>query len=50
VWVVTGASIYRFPVPSTPADKEKMALVAGAGLHNEHRWQAGEVMQTLYGP
>jgi len=50
VWVVTGASTYRFPVPSTPADKEKMALVAGAGLHIVHRWQAGEVMLTLYGP
>jgi mannosyltransferase len=50
VWVVTGASTYRFPVPSTPADKEKMALVAGAGLHIVHCWQAGEVMLTLYGP
>jgi mannosyltransferase len=50
VWVVTGTSNYRFPVPSTPADKEKMALVAGAGLHIVHRWQAGEVMLTLYGP
>jgi hypothetical protein len=48
--VVTGASNYKFPVPSTPADKEKMALVAGAGLHIVHRWQAGEVMLTLYGP
>jgi mannosyltransferase len=50
VWVVTGASTYKFPVPSTPMDKEKMALVAGAGLHIVHRWQAGEVMLTLYGP
>jgi mannosyltransferase len=50
VWVVTGASSYRFPVLSTPMDKEKMALVAGAGLHIVHRWQAGEVMLTLYGP
>jgi mannosyltransferase len=50
VWVVTGASTYKFPVPSTPADKEKMALVARAGLHIVHRWQAGEVMLTLYGP
>jgi mannosyltransferase len=50
VWVVTGASNYKFPVPSTPADKEKMALVAGARLHIVHRWQAGEVMLTLYGP
>ncbi len=50
VWVVTGASNYKFPVPSTPMDKEKMALVAGAGLHILHRWRAGEVMLTLYGP
>jgi mannosyltransferase len=50
VWVVTGASNYKFPVPSTPMDKEKMALAAGAGLHILHRWQAGEVMLTLYGP
>jgi len=49
VWVVTGASTYKFPVPSTPADKEKMALLAAAGLHILHRWQAGEVMLTLYG-
>ena len=49
VWVVTGASTYKFPVPSTPADKEKMALLAGAGMHILHRWQAGEVMLTLYG-
>jgi len=27
-----------------------MALVVGAGLHILHRWQAGEVMLTLYGP
>ena len=50
VWVVTGNSNYRFPTPSTPVDKEKMALLAGAGLHILHRWQAGEVMLTLYGP
>ena len=49
VWVVTGASTYKFPVPSTRADKEKMALLAGAGMHILHRWQAGEVMLTLYG-
>jgi len=49
VWVVTGASNYKFPVPSTRADKEKMALIAGAGMHILHRWQAGEVMLTLYG-
>jgi len=49
VWVVTGASNYKFPVPMTPVDKEKMALIAGDGLHILHRWQAGEVMLTLYG-
>jgi mannosyltransferase len=47
VWVVTGNSNYKFPTPSTPVDKEKMALVSG--LHILHRWQAGEVMLTLYG-
>ena len=50
VWVVTGNSNYQFPTPSAPVDKEKMALLAGAGLHILHRWQAGEVMLTLYGP
>jgi mannosyltransferase len=50
VWVVTGASNYKFPVPATRIDKEKMALIAGAGLHVIGRWQAGEVMLTLYGP
>ncbi len=49
VWVVTGASNYKFPVPSNPVDKEKMALLAGAGMHIIHRWMAGEVMLTLYG-
>jgi mannosyltransferase len=49
VWVVTGASSYKFPVPATRVDKEKMALIAGAGLHIIGRWQAGEVMLTLYG-
>ena len=49
VWVVTGASTFRFPVLSTPADKEKMALLARAGMHILHRWMAGEVMLTLYG-
>ena len=49
VWVVTGASNRKFPAPSTPTDKEKMALLAGAGMHILHRWQAGEVMLTLYG-
>ena len=47
VWVVTGGSNYKFPTPSTPADKEKMALLAG--MHIIHRWMAGEVMLTLYG-
>ena len=47
VWVVTGASNYRFPTPSTPAGREKMALLAG--MHILNRWQAGEVMLTLYG-
>jgi len=46
VWVVTGASNYKFPVPSTPVDKEKMALLAG--MHVIGRWMAGEVMLTLY--
>jgi mannosyltransferase len=49
VWVVTGASTYKFPKPSTPMDKEKLALLTGAGMHVLHRWQAGEVMLTLYG-
>jgi mannosyltransferase len=49
VWVVTGASNDKFPVPATPVDKEKMALIAGAGMHIIHRWTAGEVMLTLYG-
>ena len=47
VWVVTGASNYKFPTPSTPVDIEKMALLAG--MHIIGRWQAGEVMLTLYG-
>jgi len=50
VWVVTGNSNYQFPTPYTPVDKEKMALLADAGLHILHRWRAGEVMLTLYGP
>ena len=49
VWVVTGAGNYKFPVPGNPVDKEKMALIAGAGMHIIHRWMAGEVMLTLYG-
>ena len=40
----------QVPGASTPMDKEKMALLAGAGMHILHRWQAGEVMLTLYGP
>ena len=47
VWVVTGNSNDEFPAPSTPADKEKMALLAG--MHIIHRWMAGNVMLTLYG-
>ena len=47
VWVVTGNSNYKFPTPSSPVDKAKMALLAG--MHILHRWQAGEVMLTLYG-
>lgn len=50
VWVVTGASNYKFPKPITRMDKEKLALLAGAGLHVIGRWQADEVMLTLYGP
>jgi mannosyltransferase len=49
VWVVTGAGNDKFPVPSTPVDKEKMALITGAGMHIIRRWMAGEVMLTLYG-
>jgi len=49
VWVVTGSGNYQFPVPGNPVDKEKMALIAGAGMHIIHRWMAGEVMLTLYG-
>jgi len=49
VWVVTGASTYKFPKASTPMGKEKLALLAGAGLRILHRWQADEVMLTLYG-
>jgi mannosyltransferase len=48
VWVVTGASNDKFPTPFTPADKEKMALLASAGMHILHRWMAGDVMLTLY--
>jgi mannosyltransferase len=47
VWVVTGSDTYKFPVPSTPVDKEKLKLLSG--MHILHRWMAGEVMLTLYG-
>jgi mannosyltransferase len=47
VWVVTGSNTYKFPVPSTAVDKEKMKLLSG--MHILHRWTAGEVMLTLYG-
>ncbi|HLI40067.1 MAG TPA: glycosyltransferase family 39 protein [Streptosporangiaceae bacterium] len=47
VWVVTGNGNGTFPVPSTPVDREKMALLAG--MHILHRWRAGDVMLTLYG-
>jgi mannosyltransferase len=50
VWVVTGASNDKFPVPATRMDRAKMALITAAGLHIIGRWQAGEVMLTLYGP
>jgi mannosyltransferase len=50
VWVVTGASNYKFPKPITRMDKEKLALLTGAGLRVIGRWQASEVMLTLYGP
>jgi mannosyltransferase len=48
VWVITGAINHKFPAPSTAVDKEKMALLAGAGMHVRHRWMAGDVMLTLY--
>ena len=47
VWMVTGSSNYKFPVPGNPVDREKMALISG--MHILHRWMAGEVMLTLYG-
>jgi len=49
VWVVSGQSNGKFPVPYTAIDKEKLALLAHAGLHVLHRWRAGEVLLTLYG-
>jgi mannosyltransferase len=49
VWVVSGQANGKFPVPYTRIDKEKLALLAGAGLHVLHRWRAGEVLLTLYG-
>ncbi len=42
VWVITG----MVPVPVTPVDKEKMALLAG--MHVVHQWMAGAVLLTLY--
>jgi mannosyltransferase len=47
VWMVTGTSNYKFPVPGNPVDREKMTLISG--MHILHRWMAGEVMLTLYG-
>jgi mannosyltransferase len=47
VWVVTGSSDDKFPVPGNAVDREKMALISG--MHILHRWMAGEVMLTLYG-
>ncbi|MGH3190232.1 MAG: glycosyltransferase family 39 protein [Streptosporangiaceae bacterium] len=49
VWVVSGQSNGKFPVPYTAIDKEKLALLANAGLHVLHQWRAGEVLLTLYG-
>ncbi len=49
VWVVSGQSNGKFPVPYTRIDKEKLALLANAGMHVLHRWRAGEVLLTLYG-
>ncbi|MBV9444440.1 MAG: hypothetical protein JO345_00855 [Streptosporangiaceae bacterium] len=48
VWFVTGNSDYKFPTPTSPVDKEMMTLVSASALHLTHRWQAGEVMLTLY--
>jgi mannosyltransferase len=47
VWMVTGATDHKFPVPGNPVDREKMTLISG--MHILHRWMAGEVMLTLYG-
>ena len=44
VWVVSGQSNGKFPVPYTAIDKEKLALLANAGMQILHRWRAG------YGP
>lgn len=46
VWFVTGNSNGKFPVPSTPVDKEMMTLVSG--MHIIGQWRAGEVLLTLY--
>jgi mannosyltransferase len=48
VWIVTGNSNYRFPTPSVPVDKKMMSLITDSGMHLAHRWQAGEVMLSLY--
>jgi mannosyltransferase len=47
VWMVTGSSNYKFPIPGNAVDREKMTLISG--MHILHRWMAGEVMLTLYG-
>jgi len=49
VWVVTGMGNGKFPTPTSAVDKEMLALIADADLHIVDRWQAGEVMLTLYG-
>jgi mannosyltransferase len=48
VWVGTGMGNGKFPVPTSAVDKEMLTLIAGANLHIVDRWQAGEVMLTLY--
>jgi mannosyltransferase len=48
VWVVTGNNNYKFPTPTSAVDKEMMTLISGARLRLSQRWQAGEVMLSLY--
>src|SRR5205807_8970096 len=48
VWIVTGNSNYKFPTPSMPVDKKMMSLITDSGMRLAHRWQAGEVMLSLY--